>query len=158
MRPTGDELLRGVQRALMTYILPELQSEFARTELLLAHRLLDIAAEAWDSAVQRLVDENAFLRDVFRRAALAMGEAPREDMIAFAGELLALARSTDPSLRFSDLADANRTLREMLVRLLPVLEANPTPSFRQLRAEITDWLRQDAEARSLALLGPRADG
>jgi hypothetical protein len=106
MRPNGEELLRGAQNTLTTYVLQEIQTDHARLELMLVHRLLGIAAEEWDGAAQRLVDGNAALRALARRGAEALGDEARAD------ELRALAGETDASLRLSELSAANARLRE----------------------------------------------
>ncbi|MEX0786623.1 MAG: hypothetical protein WD939_08310, partial [Dehalococcoidia bacterium] len=103
MRPTGEELLQGVRGALLTYILPEVQSDYARTELTLIHVLLGMAAAEWDSAAQRLVDDNGTLRELARRSA----DAIDSDDASLAAELRALADEEDRSLRLSDLRAAN---------------------------------------------------
>ena len=76
MRPNGQEVLRGVQNTLVTYILPELQSDYARTELMIVHTLVGIVAEEWDGVAQRLVDDNAALRELARRGVEALASRP----------------------------------------------------------------------------------
>ncbi len=151
MRPNGQEIVRGVSAALATYVLPELQTAYARTELMAALALLGIAAEEWDGATQRLVDDNATLRALAQRA----GEALEGDL---ANELTSLATQTDASLRISDLAPANAALRHALGRLAPLLEESDEPALSELRAELIERLIAEAEARSRHLMGPRADG
>ncbi len=156
MRPNGEEILRGVQGALMTFVLPELQTDYARTELMAIQTLLGIAASDWDGAAQRLVDDNATLRDLARSAADALASVAPDD--AFAGELRALADETDASLRLSDLRAANDRLRDAIGRLGARLEGVGVPALRELRAAIIAYLRADLESRALPLMGPRADG
>ena len=64
MRPNSVEILQGIQGTLMTYVQPEVQGDYARTELMLVNILLGIVANAWDGAAQGLVDDNAALRDL----------------------------------------------------------------------------------------------
>ena len=154
MRPNGEELLRGVQSSLTTYVLPELQTAYARTELMLVQALLGILASEWDSGAQRLVDDNAALRELALRGAEALDSADA----SLAGELRALAGEAEPSLRLSDLAAANGRLRGAIGRLGALLEGTDTPALGELRAAVIEHLRADAESRSRSLLGPRADG
>jgi hypothetical protein len=147
MRPNTEEVLRGVQRSLVTYILPELQSRYAQTQLMIAAGLLGMAADGWDAGAQRLVDDNASWRALAARAADAL--AGHED--ALAGELRAVASESDASLRISDLSSTNVRLREALARAAGVVDA-------ALRSEIIDRLREHTEAHSQSILGPRADG
>ncbi len=154
MRPNGEELLRGLQGSLSTYILPELQSAYARSELMITSALLGIVAAQWDGAAQRLVDGNAALRELARRGADALAG---EDAV-LADELRALADDADPSVRLSDLSAANDRLRAALGRLSVLLLERDAPALVELRTALFEHLRQEAEAQSLSLLGPRADG
>ncbi|MCH7719161.1 MAG: hypothetical protein IIB21_06790 [Chloroflexi bacterium] len=154
MRPNGEELLRGVQSSLTTYVLPELQTAYARTELMLVQALLGILASEWDSGAQRLVDDNAALRELALRGAEALDSADA----SLAGELRSLAGEADSSLRLSDLSAANGRLRGAIGRLGALLEGTDTPALGELRAAVIEHLRADAESRSRSLLGPRADG
>lgn len=152
MRPNGQEVLRGVQAALATYILPEIQTAYARTELMAMLALLGMTAEEWDGAAQRLVDDNVALRALARRAAEAIDGAD------LANELRALAEQGDASVRISELSSANAALREALSRLATPLQGAEAPALRELRAVLIEHLRADAEANSRHLMGPRADG
>lgn len=154
MRPNGEELLQGVRGALLEYILPEVQNDYARTELTLIHVLLGVAASEWDSAAQRLVDDNATLRDLARRGA----DAIERDEAALAGELRALADEEDRSLRLSDLRAANDRLHDAVGRLGVRLQDADGPELQALRSEIIARLIEEAEATSHSPMGPRADG
>lgn len=154
MRPNGEELLRGAQAALATYVLPEVATPFAQLELMLTQALLGAVADEWDSAAQRLVESNAALRDLCRRGAEALAAGDP----ALANELRALAEERDPSVRLSELSAANDRLRAAVGRLGAQLEGADAPPLRALRADLIDRLRADAAARSRSLLGPRADG
>jgi hypothetical protein len=148
MRPNSEEVLRGVQGALLTYVLPELRSQFALSELTLASALLGMVAAELDGAAQRLVDANAELRALLGRAAGAV----EGDL---AGELRALAAERDGSVRLADLSAANERLREALARLAVHAEAAGPP---ELRGEVIAHLRRDTARDARSLLGPRTDG
>lgn len=156
MRPTGEELLRGMQDSLITHILPELQTAFAQMQVMLISALLGVVAGEWDGAAQRLVDDNAALRELARRGAEAL--AATGDHTELADALGSLAQGSDPSLRLSELSAANAQLRAALAQLGAVALASDRPALRELRPAILEHLQSDAEARSLSLLGPRADG
>lgn len=153
MRPNSEEILRGVQTSLLTYILPEVQSAYARTELMVVLSLLGIVAGEWDGAAQRLLDDNATLRDLVRRSIDALGAGD-----ALAAELNALVNEADPSLRVGDLVAANGRLRAALADLATHLAESGAPNARDACAAIIAHLRAEAEAQSRALMGPRADG
>jgi hypothetical protein len=156
MRPNGEEMLRGIQAALMTYVLPELQSAFARSELLITVALLGIVAGEYDSAAQRLADGNAALRELARRGADTLGDAA--ETRGLSDELRTLAAGSDGSLRLSELSAGNDRLRAAIARLAVRLQGSDAGPLRDLRAGVIDELRAEAESRSRALMGPRADG
>jgi hypothetical protein len=146
MRPNADEVLRGVQASLLANVLPEVQTEYTRTQVMIIYALLGIVGVQWDSGPQRALEDNASLRELADRAAEEVANG------RFAQELRSLA-AEEPSLRLSEIAAANATLAAALARV-----AAEEPELIALRSEIIDWLRADAESRSYALMGPRADG
>ncbi len=154
MRPNAPELLQGIQRSLMTYVLPEVQSDHVRMELMLTNVMLGVAAREWDGAVQRLVDENAALRALAGRSATALDGV--RDAAGFASELGTLASESDSSLRLSDLSAANAKLMSALGRLAVITPGSAL--LAAVRSELADTLRAASEAHSLSLIGPRADG
>ena len=154
MRPNAEEVLRGVQSSLLTYILPELQTEYARTEVMLVSALLGIVAAQADGAAQRLVDDNASLRELAGRGAIALARDPARAELAEA--LGSLANGSDASVRLSELSAANGQLRAAIAQLGAAAQENA--SLAGLRQEVLDSLRLEAESRSFALMGPRADG
>lgn len=154
MHPNGREILQGVQSTLATYVLPEVQSGYARTEIMLVQALLGIVANEWDGAAQRLVDENAAMRMLAARGA----EALREVDTALAEELRMLATGSDASVRISDLSTAHEKLREAIGRAAVVIENSDSPALEALRGDVIQLLRADAKSRAIPLMGPRADG
>jgi hypothetical protein len=152
MSSPGEETLRGIQGALLTFLLPELQSEYARSELMLAYAMLGMAADEWDGAVQTLVDDNAALRVLLATASESLTEAGDADL---ARELRAFAADQDSSLRIGDLAAANARLRDAVGRLAVVIEASDVAVLRGLRSDVIEYLRREAEGRARSLLGPR---
>jgi hypothetical protein len=161
MHPNGEELLRGVLGTLATHVLPEVQTAHAQIQLALVLRLLGIAADEFDGAAQRLVDDNAGLRELAHRGAdalAAVGDAAGPDGASLAGELRSLADERDASVRLSDLSAANDRLHGTLGRLGNLAEGSDLPALRELRGAIIACLREEAESRALYMLGPRADG
>lgn len=154
MRPNSEEVLRGAQQALLTYVLPELQSDYARTELMAIIALLGIVGGEQDGSAQRLVDDNASFRALARRT----GDALQMHAAKLAAELRALSAEQDTSVRIADLRAANNRVREAIARAGVWLEGRGEPALRELRAAIIDHLRRDAESRAYPLMGPRADG
>ncbi len=149
MRPNSEEVLRGVAVSLMLYVLPEVESAYARTQLGIVAALLGVVANDWDGSAQRLVDDNASLRTLAARAADEPASGPLRD------ELRALAGEADASLRLSELSASNARLRDVIAKLGALLVNDETSP---LRADVIEMLHADAEARTLALVGPRSDG
>jgi len=154
MRPNAEEVLRGVQSSLLTYVLPEVQTEYARTEVMLVSALLGIVAAQCDGAAQRLADDNASLRELAGRGAQALAGDPAHAELAEA--LGSLTNGSDASVRLSELSAANGQLRAAIAQLGAAAQENA--SLAGLRQEVLDSLRLEAESRSFALMGPRADG
>lgn len=156
MRPNSEEVLRGVQQSLLTYVLPELQTEYARTELMVIIALLGIVVGEWDDAAQHVLDDNAALRELAHRGAEAL--ASRSGAAALVDELRSLAGEVDASVRIPDLSAANERLHDAIGRLGVFLQDRDKSELLELRAAIIERLRLEAESRLYALLGPRADG
>jgi hypothetical protein len=148
MKPNAEEVVRGVQAGLLSLVLPELQTEYVRTQVTLMYVLLGIVANGMDTSYERLLADNSALRELAARAAEAV-----EAQHVLANELRSLA-STEASLRLNELSSSNIALAAALARVA----ASDGSELTALRAEIMSWLRADAEARSLSLMGPRADG
>ena len=95
MRPNAEEIVRGVQASLLSIVLPEIQTEYARTQVTLMYVLLGIVANGIDVSCERLLADNGALRELTARAADAVATPE-----VLANELLSLA-STEPSLRLT---------------------------------------------------------
>lgn len=100
--------------------------------------LLGMAAEAWEGAAHRLVEENQAIRGLLADA----GER--------AGRNAALAVSRDDDLGISVLSDANARLRAALIELHAAVETDETPEARSLEARIWEELRRSTERRQMS--------
>ena len=158
MRPNSVEVLQGIQGTLMTYVQPEVQSDYARTELMLVNMLLGIVANAWDGSAQLLVDDNAALRDLVGDAAKVLGSQPVDGAGELRDELAALASETDTSVRISDLSSANDRLRDAVARLGVLLQGSATQEHVELRANIIERLQEELDTLPRDLMGTRSDG
>lgn len=142
LRPGGVEILRGIQRSLQEQILPEVRSEYATAQVHYALMLLNALAAEWDDAAQRLVDDNADMRNI---AGHLSWEIEARDP-ALAAELRVAGDDKDPDVRLSTLTAANDRLRGQLARLLDLgLEAGSP-----MREDVVATLRRGA-ARRLAI-------
>jgi hypothetical protein len=106
--------------------------------LSLSAALLGMAAEAWDGAAQRLVEENRALRTLLADA----GER--------AGPHAALAGAEDSDLTISVLSAANARLRAGLIALHATIEAEDSPEARALESRIWEELRHSTERRRMS--------
>ncbi|MFO0437650.1 MAG: hypothetical protein ACK5YD_03900, partial [Phenylobacterium sp.] len=97
-----------------------------------------MAAEAWDCAAQRLVDENQAVREI------------RADACERAGENASLASGADNDLRISTLSANNARLRAALIALHVAVEGDEAPEARVLESRIWDELRLSTERRRLS--------
>ncbi len=158
MRPNSAELLQGIQGSLTTYILPDLQTDFVRTELMLVQMLLGIVVQGYDDAAQNLVDDNAALRSLAAEAARVLNKAPLGESQALAGELEQLSGETDGSVRLSELTAANDRLRDGIGRVGVLLQGETSELHGALRTAVIDLLQQELEKLPHNLMGPRSDG
>lgn len=104
----------------------------------LSAALLGMAAEAWDGAAQRLVEENRALRVLIADA----GER--------AGQNAGLAFGADDDLRISALSADNARLRAALIALHEAVEGDEAPEARVLESRIWEELRLSTERRRLS--------
>ncbi len=158
MRPNSVEVLQGIQGTLMTYVQPEVQSDYARTELMLVNMLLGIVATAWDGAAQGLVDDNAALRGLAADAAKVLGSQPVDGAGEMADDLAALAIETDTSVRIAHLSAANDRLRDAIARLGVLLQGSATQEHVGLRARVIERLQEELDTLPRDLMGTRSDG
>jgi hypothetical protein len=138
IRPTAEEILRGVQRSLREYVLPELKAPHAAAEVQYAITLLGMLAAEWDDAAQRLAEDNASLRALAGR--LAEPLAARDPALASA--LRAAAADRDPDLRLTTLASANDRLRGLLARVAPAAVEPDGALAQDIRGELRAGVRR----------------
>ena len=146
MKPEVDRTLQLLAQTLMLELGPALASDYAQKNTLLAALLLSSAAEEWDRAAERRVEENRALRALFRDAA-ARGVTGG----ALLGRLESAGSASDASLRVSDLERANAELRALLVELHTCVEELATPAAREIEACIWEELRRSTERRRLGM-------
>ncbi len=158
MRPNSVETLQGIQGALMTYVQPEVQSDYVRTELMLINILLGNVARDLDDAAQRFVEANAALRALVGDAAEVLNSNELDGAGGLPLELETLAGETDGSVRISELSAANDRLRDAVARLGALLQGSEEPALVELRSRVIDYLQKELEPLPHNLMGARADG
>ena len=140
MKPDVAVALGKIGQALLVQIGPEIKADYAQRSALVATMLLQCAAEEWDRAAARRVEENQALRELFRRAAVE-DEGLKE-------RLGQAARASDEDLRISALDGANDELRALLIELQVYAE---TRGATELEDEIWRELRRSTERRALSV-------
>ena len=145
MKPDVDVTLQLIAASLMTEIAPKISDEYIQRNSMLTAMLLQSAAEEWDRAAARRVEENRTLRRLFAEVAPEIGDPElRERLDAASGE-------EEESLRISDLNRSNDGLRTLLIQLHAHVEGIDTEGARRIEAAIWRELRVSTERRALSL-------
>jgi hypothetical protein len=142
MRPDPPKVLMGVAVALMADVAPGLSAPFAMQSLGIAAGLLGMAAEEFDRAASRLVEEDRALVVLFERAAPVVASQGLASRLREAA-----ARLVGVDLRVSALQRDNDVLRALLLELHVAIEAQPGADARALEEAIWDELRESTRRR-----------
>ena len=138
MKPDIPAVLAELAGLVARNAAPDLDPAERAGALGLSAALLGMAAEAWDGAAQRLVEENRALR------ALLSDAGDRAGLDA------ALAGAEVDDLRISVLSAANARLRAGLIALQAAVEAEDSPEARALESRIWQELRLSTERRRMS--------
>ncbi len=138
MKPDIPAVLAELAGLVARNAAPDIDPAERAGALSLSAALLGMAAEAWDGAAQRLVEENRALR------ALLVDAGDR------AGPIAGLAGAEDDDLSISALSAANARLRAGLIALQAAVEAEDSPEARALESRIWEELRLSTERRHMS--------
>jgi hypothetical protein len=138
-------LLQTMGGSLMSGTTLSLREDYQQKTGLVLGVLLMIASEEGDRLVDRLVEENAALRDLFARARTVVEDRPLAERLEEA------AAREDGSLRVSSLQPENHRLRALLVDLHASVEEDPSEAARSLEDAIWAELARSSQRRTLAL-------
>lgn len=142
MRPDPPKVLMGIAVALMADVAPGISTPFALQSLGIAAGLLGMAAEEFDRAAARLVEEDRALHALFERA------APVVTSSALAARLReAVARPVGSDLRVSALQRHNDARRALLVDLHAAIEEQSGDAARVIEDAIWEELRESTRRR-----------
>jgi hypothetical protein len=137
-------VLNGVFRALLTETLPQVTNPYAIQTTSIAGALSNYAAQEFDRAASRRVEENAAMREIFRRA------VPVVTDIELAKALEAAGRDEPLSdVRISSLQATNDWLRGVLVRLHAHIEEVEGEAAREIEEAIWNELAESTRRRHL---------
>ena len=129
--------------SLMTGQMLSLEAEYQQKSAFTLGTFLLFAAQEWDRAAERLVEENAALREIFREAAGVVSDP------ALAERARAAADGADPGLRVSALMAANDDLRALLIDVHAHVEERSDAEARALDEAIWAELVRSTERRAL---------
>ena len=138
MKPDIPAVLAELAGLVARNAVPDLDPAERAGALTLSAALLGMAAEAWDGAAQRLVEENRALR------ALLADAGDRT------GANAALVGTEGSDLTISALSAANARLRAGLIALHAAVEAEDSPEARALESRIWQELRLSTERRHMS--------
>jgi len=144
VKPDVPVALQKLSLSLLLEIGPAIGVEYVQRGAGISAMMLQMAAEEWDRAAARRVEENAELRALFREAA-ALADA------ALGSRLREAAAGEDRDLRVSALERSNQALRGLLVELHAHVETLDSPEARRLEDAIWTELRRSTERRALPL-------
>jgi len=163
MRPTPVEIIRGLQGALATIVLPEVTSRYAQAQVMYTIMILDMLVREWEEGAQVFVDDNRGIRALLSRGSQTLDSLGKETGDA---EILALATSLrddeargEDSYRMADLMAESDRLRERLAGLGAVCDrARSDPKLAPLLPlwqEICAHLQSIAGRRAYAVAAPQ---
>jgi FKBP-type peptidyl-prolyl cis-trans isomerase (trigger factor) len=145
MKPDVELTLQLIAASLMTEVAPKISDDYTQRNSMLTAMLLQIAAEEWDRAAARRVEENGVLRRLFAEAATEVEDRElRARLEAASGE-------EEESVRISDLNRSNDRLRTLLIELHAHLEEIDTEAARRIEAAIWEELRVSTERRAVSV-------
>ena len=145
MKPEVQEVLGQLAQTLIADLGPKIDEPYGQSSAAVVGMLLTAAAEEWDRAAARRVEENTALRALFRDAAAAVkGQRLRR-------RLEKAAAAADPGLRIGELARENETLRSLLIDLHAHVESLSGGAARALEERIWKELRASTERRALSI-------
>jgi hypothetical protein len=145
MKPDVDVTLQLIAASLMTEIAPKISDDYTARNSMLTMMLLQCAAEEWDRAAARRVEENRAMRRLFAEA------APEIDDPDLRGRLEAASGEEDEGLRISELNRGNDRLRTLLIELHAQVEEAGSEAARRIEAAIWEELRVSCERRALSV-------
>ena len=138
--PTAEQTLAACA-AELTEMAPHIQPAYRSAVLTYVATLLKSAAENWDEAAHRLVEENRALRTLFAQIAPVITDN------ALAARLADLQQGQDDNLRISALMAANEILRAALIDAQIAIEESKGDAARAAEDAIWAELRASTERR-----------
>jgi cytosine/adenosine deaminase-related metal-dependent hydrolase len=139
MRPAVAPVAAFLATRMSLEIAPKLEG-FSASNAGMIGAMLQMMSEEWDRAASRLVEENAAIRLLLRRAAEVLGDS----------SFGSAAAGDDADLRVSSLDAANDMLRRNLTAAHERVEGCNGADARALEAAIWDELRASVARRRIS--------
>ncbi len=143
MRPRIETVFQLVAADLLERVAPAISSSYHQGTVGMVATILVIAAEEWDRAASRRIEENASIRILFRDAAPAVKNSRLRQRLS------ELAAAEDRDFRVSALEANNCGLRAALIELHSYVENDTGPDARRIEDEIWKELVKSTERRRL---------
>jgi hypothetical protein len=141
MRPQVPPFFLQTALDLVQRVAPGIMPVYHQGTIGMVAAMVAMAAEEWDRAGSRRLEENQALRQLFRDAAPVVKDA------ALARRLSELAETTDRDVRISTLEENNCTLRAALIDLHIHVESQSGDDMRRLETAIWQELARSTERR-----------
>lgn len=142
MKPDADHLLRMLAGRLLTHIMPEVATEYTQSNIALVSLLMMAAAEDFDRAAARLIEENRQMRRIFVDATTVVSDSNLKQRLEEAAELV------DEDFRVSALESGNQPMRSLLIDLHAHIESLGGEDARKIDDAIWGELAESAKRRS----------
>jgi hypothetical protein len=145
VKPDVPVALQKLSMTFLTEIAPAVGVDYLQRNTAIAAIMLQMAADEFDRAAARLVEENGALRTLFGNA------SPGVTDVAIRERLEQASRGTDPDLRITALASTNRDLRALLIALHAHVEERDDSVAKRIDQAIWGELRRSTERRAFPL-------
>ena len=142
MKPDADHLLRMLAGRLLTHVMPAIRTEYTQSNIALVSLLMMAAAEDFDRAAARLIEENRQMRRIFADAAAIVSDLNLKQRLETA------AKTIDEDFRVSALESANQPMRSLLIDLHAHIENLEGEDAEEMNDAIWVELAESAKRRS----------
>ncbi|HUJ01999.1 MAG TPA: hypothetical protein VLW75_00050 [Rhizomicrobium sp.] len=144
MKPEADQVAQMSAGQLMAELMPLLPAGYAQGHAMLLGIMLGFCAQEFERGADIRAADNAEMRKLFAELAPSVRDA------ALQGKLVAASRSSDASLKISDLNAANYALRALVIAAQTDAEER-----HDAKAQAAIWsvLKASAARRVLKLPG-----
>jgi hypothetical protein len=145
VKPDVPVALQKLSMTLLVEIAPQIGVEYLQRNSAISAIMLQMAAEEFDRAAARLVEENGAVRALFGNASPGVTDgALRERLERASG-------GGDPDLRISALSRTNQDLRALLIELHTHVEERSDAVAKRIEEAIWAELRRSTERRAFPL-------